>query len=441
MVIDRGRERRWLLIILAGAVLLRVGIALYYGDWVPLRQDDHSYSQLAWRLATGHGYSFHRPWYPFTPAETPTSHWSFLYTAFVAAVYSVAGYRPLIVRLVGAVFGGVLMPWMVYRLARRLFPRRGAVPLLAAACTSVYAFFILFAARIMTESFFIIALLWLLERGLALAESVRAGERPARSTVLGLGAALGLAALFRQSVLPWGVVLFLWLLWVGKGVGMLRTTMSALGQAAIVTGLFILPFTLRNYQVYGDFLLLNSNAGYVMYAAQHPLHGTEFGEHSAMPLPQELLPIDSMTEPEWDRALMGRGIDFVTADPLRYLQLSLSRVPDFFEFWPTDTSLLHNVGRFVSFTLFLPFMVGGLWLALRQAAAWRAPLSFAKTPLALVIFFMLFHSLLHILTWAMPRYRLPVDAVAMPFVALSLQTLYLWIRRRPRTSTATKRLA
>lgn len=429
-MIDRRRERRWLLLILIASVVLRVAVALYYGDWVPLHQDDNSYSQLAWRLATGHGYTFDRSWYPFTPAETPTAHWSFLYTAFVAAVYTVVGFHPLAVRLAGAVLGGVLMPLMAHRLARRLFPRQEAVPLLAAACTAVYAFFILFAARIMTETLFIVVLMWMLERAITLVESVHAGKKIGRSTVLGLGAALGLAALFRQSILPWGAVLFLWLLWVGREAGVLRRIAWALGQAALVVVLFILPFTLRNYRVYGDFLLLNSNAGYAMYAAQHPLHGTEFDEHRAMPLPEALLPIESMTEPEWDRALMERGIGFVAAEPGRYLLLSLSRVPDFFEFWPTDTSLLHNVGRLVSFTFFLPFMVGGLWLALRRAGVARAPLRFARTPLALVTLFMLFYSLLHIFTWAMPRYRLPVDAVAMPFAALALQALYLALRRR-----------
>jgi len=430
VVIDRSRRLRWLLIILAASVLLRVGVAFYYGDWVPPRQDDNSYSQLAWRLATGHGYSFERSWYPFTPAETPTAHWSFLYTAFVAAVYAVAGFRPLVVRLAGAVLGGVLLPWMAYRLARRLFPKRDAVPLLAAACTAVYAFFILFAARIMTETFFIVSLMWLLERAITVVESVRAGEKPATSTVLGLGAALGLAALFRQSILPWGVVLFLWLLWVGRETGALRRTVGTLAQAAVVALLFILPFTLRNYRAYGDFLLLNSNAGYAMYAAQHPLHGSEFEEHRAMPLPEELLPVESMTEPEWDRALMERGIAFVADEPFRYLLLSLSRVPDFFEFWPTDTSFLHNLGRLVSFTLFLPFMIGGLWLALRRVAAWRSPRRFAQSPLALVVLFMIFYSVLHILTWAMPRYRLPVDAVAMPFVGLALHELLLWLHWR-----------
>ena len=123
--------------------------------------------------------------------------------------------------------------------------------------------------------------------------------------------------------------------------------------------------TLRNYHVYGTFLLLNSNAGYAMYSAQHPMQGTSFQEFSAVPIPDELW---GLNEARLDRELMRRGLGFVVADPGRYLLLSLSRVRDYFEFWPTrDTSLLHNLGRVGSFALFLPFILYGIWLSLRAA--------------------------------------------------------------------------
>ena len=90
-----SRNNRLILIaILALSVLLRVGVALYLGDSTPPGKDETSYSELAARLANGYGYSFDRPWYPFAPANTPTAHWSFLYTAFVAAIYSIAGVHP-----------------------------------------------------------------------------------------------------------------------------------------------------------------------------------------------------------------------------------------------------------------------------------------------------------------------------------------------------------
>jgi hypothetical protein len=187
----------------------------------------------------------------------------------------------------------------------------------------------------------------------------------------------------------------------------------------------ILPFTIRNYVVYGEFLLLNSNAGYAMYSAQHPMHGTVFREHSAAPLPEDLRG-QGLDEPALDRELMQRGIGFILDEPGRYLLLSLSRVEDYFRFWPTaDSSLLYNVGRVASFGLFLPFMIYGIVLAVRSTAAVRHRSStvFRRSSVSLLLLFMGFYSLLHILTWAMIRYRLPVDAVALPFAALAIERM------------------
>jgi hypothetical protein len=107
--------------ILTLSVLLRVAIAVYLGDEVdapPLLTDQRSYHALGARLIAGYGFSFERDWYPFTPADTPTAHWSFLYSLFVGGIYALFGVHPLAVRLVQAVVGGLLLPWMVYRLAK-----------------------------------------------------------------------------------------------------------------------------------------------------------------------------------------------------------------------------------------------------------------------------------------------------------------------------------
>lgn len=424
--------RIWIAILLF-SVITRLGLALYYGNWVPTEHDDYSYSTLGLRLATGHGYTFDRAWYPFTPAETPTSHWSFLYTAFIAAIYALVGFQPVVVRSVTAVLGGILLPWMTARLTRRLFPHRPWTPLLAALATAGYAFFILYAARLMTETFYIITLLWSLERALALSDEFAAG-RSGWGTAFGLGLSLGLTTLLRQAILPWVPVLFLWLLWRAwrmNARAFIRLQFPPLILAGMTLLAFILPWTYRNYRVYGDFLLLNSNTGYAMYSAQHPMHGTSFQAFEAAPVPEELWGQLS-TEPEWDRALMSRGIAFVLDEPGRYLRLSLSRVGDYFEFWPTETSLLHNVGRLLSFTLYLPFMLYGFYLGGKTQSV--PALSRLERPTTLLYLFMAFYTLMHIFTWAMPRYRLPVDAVAMPFVALALEDIFLFVRGRIRPS-------
>jgi hypothetical protein len=338
--------------------------------------------------------------------------------------------HPLAVRLSQALLTGLLLPWMVYRLTRRLFPSHPPqekrpemelLPLLAALLAAIYLYFVLYAAMVQTEALYIVALVWSLERAIDLRDS----RKPVRSG-LTLGLTLGIATLFRQSILPWVAVLFAWLLWAGWRSKQARAALFSLAAAGLVLLACIAPFTIRNYRAYGDFLLLNSNAGYAMNSAQHPMHGTSFREFDAAPLPEELAG-RNLNEAQWDKELMRRGIGFVIAEPGRYLLLSLSRVRDFFEFWPTkDSSLLFNLGRVLSFGLFLPFMLYGMVLAIRRARAgpprqrWTEILA---SPLGLALLFMAFYSLLHIFTWAMPRYRLPVDAVALPFAALAMVEL------------------
>jgi len=492
------KKGHYLWIILLLSVALRVGIALYFGDVVDapsLLTDQRSYHWLGARIAAGEGYSFPSGWYPFTPAETPTAHWSFLYPLFVAAVYRVFGVHPLAVRCLQAVLGGILLPWMVYRLARTLFNqdanveaigvaspydaktlgRYGAVvPLLAALWAAVYPYFAMYSATLMTETFYIVALLWSLEVALRMGRLLRRGERVTWRVTVQLGLSLGIAAVLRQSILPWAPVLFLWLMWQatrsqvrsrkprvklqtsvdGGQASSLRRSLTPLVAAGLILIGCIVPWTIRNYVVYGEFLLLNSNTGYAMYSAQHPMHGTNFREFDAAPLPEDL---PRGNEAQMDRDLMARGIQFVLNDPVRYLRLSLSRVRAYFEFWPTpDTTRLHNLGRVGSFGIALPFMVYGIAVSIQRAsekAKKRAsekarvregekaderpshiqrPLSGIEHPasavrvaapdLVLILLFMAFYSALHIFTWAMVRYRLPVDAVAMPFAALAVCT-------------------
>lgn len=444
----KNRNYRWLWLILTVAVLLRVGVALYLGDVVdapPLLTDQRSYHALAVRLLEGRGYSFERPWYPFTPADTPTAHWSFLYPLFVAAVYAVFGVHPLAARVVQAVLGGLLLPWMVYRLTRTVFrpspplppkvggDRGGAerglggeghlLPLIAAAIAAIYSYFVLYAATLMTETFYIVTLLWSLDEGVKLGEHLWQRRDVPLVLPLRLGLSLGLAAVLRQSILPWVPVFFLYLLWQAWRARRLDETVRALVIAGLILVACILPWTYRNYRVYGRFLLLNSNTGYAMYSAQHPMHGTDFREFDAAPLPEGL----AGNEVQIDQELMRAAIQFVLDDPGRYLLLSLSRVRAFFEFWPTpDTTLLHNVGRTGSFGLFLPFILYGLYLSFRrQSGAIVSP----NEPrwhwtFGLFYLFIAFYTLLHVLTWAMVRYRLPVDAVLLPFAALALFDLY-----------------
>jgi hypothetical protein len=436
------REKMILYGILIISVLLRLGVALYLGNVVdapPLMTDQRSYHALGARLLEGHGFSFDRGWYPFTPADTPTAHWSFLYSLVVAGVYGIFGVQPLAMRLVQAVIGGILLPLAVYKLGRRIFEPvtetgvgvgagagagagaasgAAAAPLAAAAISSLYAYFALYAATLMTETLYIVVVLWSLTVALGIARSIRQGQRLSLSLALQFGLSLSLGTLLRQSILPWVPVVFAYLLWLGWRGGRVREVFGAVILASAMLVASILPWTYRNYQAYGRFLLLNSNTGFAMYSAQHPMHGTRFMEFEAAPVPEGLA---WGNEAVLDQQLMRLGIQFVLNEPGRYLMLSLSRVRAFFEFWPAaETTLLHSIGRVGSFALALPLMLYGLYQVLRRPELAKGS--------ELLFVFVVFYTLLHVMTWAMVRYRLVVDAVAMPWAGWAVVELSVRVR-------------
>lgn len=410
-------KTHWLVIVMVVAVMLRVATALFLGDGLTGSEqvriwDQVSYDALARSLLAGDGYSFDKPWYPFTPANTPTAHWSFIYPLWLAGVYALAGAHPLAVRLLQAGITGVLTTWLIYRLGGRLFGEM--VGLAGAALGSVYAYFVFYDAALMTESFFTLGVLAMLNLGLGLVEnSSKEEDNPGKRAIsrwLLLGVVTGVTALIRQTILFWVPVMLLWMFWVWADRKSFPWRNAALMIATAAA--LVLPWTARNHIVYGDFLPLNSNAGYALYSANHPDHGTQFVQDYAAPLPEDLRS-QGLNEAEWNTALTRRGLEFVFEDPRRYILLSVNRIPIFFHGWfSAESTLASNLMRVLSFGLYLPFFLLGIAFSLKY---WRHA--------SLIYLFALLFSAMHILTWASVRYRLPVDAALMPFAALAVLSI------------------
>ncbi len=449
--------RAALLAILLVSVALRVASAWYQGneiDTLPGVWDQVSYHGLAQRVLAGDGFSFGEQWWPATRPNEPTAHWSYLYTLYLTGVYGLAGVQPLLARVLQAVIVGVLHPLLAYRIGKRVFnPITG---LLAAAFSSIYIYFFYYGGALVTETMYITSVLWMVDCALRIA--AEPNESSSRRW-WELGLAIGIAALFRQLILLFVPFLYLWIWWrLGSGEqkqNLPSQTDSATIQSAytklalqdsglrrwqrmfrpqafrgfvfatvLVCGL-ILPWTARNYMAFGTLTPLNTNAGYVLFWGNHPIYGTEFvgilpSQTSYYDLiPKDLLPLN---EAQLDQALLKRGLSFITEDPQRYIWLSISRIKEYFKFWPTaDSGTLSNLSRVGSFGVFLPLMVYGLWAAFVR---YRHELSPEQRSAALLLgLFMLVYTGIHLLTWALVRYRLPVDAVLLLFAGFAFSSL------------------
>lgn len=426
-------DKSWLTIIIIASILLRVVMAFYLGNQVevlPGTFDQVSYDMLAQRVLGGHGFTVAELWWPITPAGEPTAHWSFLYALFLTAVYGVVGYAPLAARLIQAVLVGSLLPWLTYQLGKRAFG--STIGLVAAGLSAIYIYFVYYAATLMTEPFYIITILWTLDLAMQLgqASDPNSAETSTKSkwTWLWLGLALGMTVLFRQVFLLFIPILFAWLLWRSYRYQQ-RAVLNMLGRligATIIVVLMILPWTIRNYRAFDTFVLLNTNAGFAFFWGNHPIHGYNFIPilPADGPSYQDLIPenLRYLNEAELDRALLKLSLAQITANPVRYAILSLSRIQEYVKFWPSsDSGLISNISRVFSFGVMLPFMIYGLIIGFRR--------SLSSTALILYLF-MITYAGIHLLTWTLIRYRLPIDAVLLVFAGLALVDLQARLSQR-----------
>ena len=424
-------SNRVLVAVLALSVGARVAASLVMGDTVvplPGTYDQVSYHNLALRVLAGHGFSFGEAWWPLTAADAPTAHWSFLYTLFLVAVYGIFGPHPLAARLIQAVAVGILQPLLAYGITRELYGEKPGM--VAAALTAAYAYFVYYAATLMTEPFYITAILGSLYLAILLVRKpAGAGRHPSESRTgqiaLSLGLLLGTAVLLRQLFIVVVPFLLLWLAWADPKW---RMKHSALVLGVLVV--LILPFSLYNAARFHRFVLLNTNAGYAFFWANHPIHGVRFQPILPSATYVDLIPsaLRSLDEAALDQALLRRGVEFVVGEPLRYLALSASRIPAYFMFWPSaDSGTVSNVSRVASFGVLWPFMLVGAVRAVRARGSWR---DWLRSPGFLLLLFIVVYTAIHLLSWALIRYRLPVDAVALVFAAEALVALASWLRSR-----------
>lgn len=395
---------RFLLVILL-ALALRFTAAFLLGNEVSGlsgAHDEITYSQLGFRAATGHGLTFPESWYPWINANEPQSYFSASLSLTLAGIYFIFGYEPLVARLLFSILGvGVVA--LIYLLARRLFGEK--IAFLSGIIAAAYSYLIFYSATLVTETPFIFFMLLAILK----AHDLRHSSRTIDWVILGLS--LSLAILFRMAVVFFVPFLILWIMFEKR-----KFVLKSLIPFAIIFA-SLLPFTIHNYRLWGRFLLLEAQFGHVFWNGNNPGHEGNFHPYRVFPIPKEVLA--SRNDAEINSRLLRMGIHNVIEDPVHFTKLTLTRLREFFTFWPThDSSLPANLLRIISSGIMLPFAAVGLYLSRRK---WRDLLPF--------YLFMLIHTGVYSVSWTMIRYRIPLDAILIAFSALAIISLYEKVRR------------
>jgi len=392
----RGWQALWLAMIMVFAFVARAG---YVSTLEPRAfwYDAQEYLRLA-RGMLGHGAYLNE-------AGEATAFWPPGYPAFLALL----GARITLARLVQALLGAMTV-LLVYGISRRILNRRAS--LLAAALCAVYPLYIYTAGTlypVALQSFLLSAVFLLL---LSSAE-MGGWLRPFLAGALGAWAVLCSASVLPLMLasLPW-----LWVRARRHRRGALRPVLLFLLPMLLIVG----GWTLRNAVHFHRPVIVSLNGGYNFWLGNYPGVKAATGNRWTKEMEAEYhaLSQEHPGEAELDRALTRRAMEYVKADPGRFLTLSLSKAVNLWRLWPqpmTEDRPGLNSEKLVSilsYGLALPFALAFLFASLRRSPeAWLALLWFAAA------------TAMHAVTLSKFRFRLPLDAVLLVFAAGGLAAL------------------
>lgn len=242
--------RRWLILILAGALALRLGFLLLFGHTLTLQAS--GYDAYATHLLDGQGYTR----FDDRPGDSDLPP---LYGFFLAGVYATLGRSPIAVALVQTGFD-LLTITLIYLIGRRAFPTRTAPALLGAAFTAFYPYLLFQNLSTNDTALFV----------LLLAAGVWGAYRTAEARGLAwpilIGLCYGLAALTKTLVV---LMLPLLAVWWWRRIGFRRALVAALA-AGIALGLVIVPWVVRNTALQGELVLISTNDGSNLHQGNNP---------------------------------------------------------------------------------------------------------------------------------------------------------------------------
>jgi 4-amino-4-deoxy-L-arabinose transferase-like glycosyltransferase len=400
-----------ILFIVLIALLLRLAVITVGHTYRITPRRDHfqfgwEMGRLARSIAEGQGFS--------SPTDLPTgpSAWAPpLYPYILAGVFRLFGVYSALSAWVILAFNSVfaaLTCLTLYRIAERMY---GIGVARATAWTwAVFPYAIYWPVRVIWETSFTTFLL-----SLALLLTLRMADEPPRPRMWILfGSLWGVIALTNTAVVSMLPFCLLWLLY--------RLPRRAFAEAAlcVITAVLVVsPWLVRNYQVFGKFILVRDNLPLEMYEAnndqsaglwtrnEHPGNNPE-----AMRKFQELGELGFMTEKRQEVK------QFIHEHPGRFLWFTVERAVYFWIAPPQATILAGYdlmISRHTNFLLAAVLAFAGLWLTIRNR----------KRGAFLLACFLLIYPLPYYLVMPFVRYKHPIE----PEMILLIVYLF-WEARR-----------
>lgn len=418
-------------IYLAAIILRLIPVFLTLNLGIGL-DDMFQYDMLARSLASGNGFRWYaqedlkllEPYVDFDLSTAQgydpqyglyTSFRAPLYPAFLALVYSISGLefsRFFAARLAQAIFLGAPLAPLTYLIARRFFQSSEftteQTARLSAWIVAAYPMLLVYPLGLGTENLFFVLVLS------AFLFILKAIDSPTIVNFIGTGVFLALAALTRSIILPFAglVILYLFYLYRAKAL-----------TVAIVFAVIIFPWVLRNTLLHGKLTGIETSMGYNLYLGYHPNGNGSFIFGPSL----DLLTI--MDDSQRDAVGTQKALEFIRAEPERFIPLVLNRLGFFFGLekrvliYFYSNNILGYIPAplllTISLILLLPFVLICIFGSLGLVALRRSP------PVDMLYLLLATYILPHMFILAEDRFHLtmiPFIAILASFAAMLIHT-------------------
>lgn len=313
-------EKTWLGMLVGFAILVRLGYVLAVGKETLTWGDELSYDQLAKNILEHSCYCF--------SVGRPTVFRAPLYPAILALIYAVVGYSYMAVLFIQALAGGLSA--LVLALVGKQMSGSLWVGLLASVMFTLNPLLVFATGLLYSETLYLLLLLGIVHLWLKLMSA------PTNWVVIALGSGLllGLSLLMKPNLVLFLAWLLVWGWIVFRSLSRAIVIVACIVLAMLVV---VLPWSLRNFLVTDDFVLVSATAGLNL------LQGNN-SQVSGSGLDMELIdPLPHLSETERDAVYWQQGIEWIRTHPTDFARLVPLKLYKFFS--PLETA---NRGRFVT---------------------------------------------------------------------------------------------
>jgi len=289
--------------------------------------------------------------------------------------------------------------WLIGILAYRIYPGRHAM-LIAVVVSAVYPFFIFYSSLLLSETifmFFVVAFFVQI--------ASNNGEGYWKS-----GLIAGMAHLTRPTMFYFLPVVWIWD-YLLRGISTRSVIVAALGFTILV-----IPWAARNAYTLGEFHLTTAGSGQVLWEGNNPWNTTG-GVSGTFSQDEEYLDdlpsgLNELEADEWKKK---KALEFIQENPERFLRLSMQRFIRFWNLWPNSEEYQEQKYKIVSILSFSSVLV----LSMVSLVVLRSRIRL----LGLLLAFILYYTLIHVITIGSIRYRLPLEPILIALASAGVSRI------------------